>query len=154
MSTRRSYRNRQPASSTVLGRRQDDDDLAPPLSWVTVRHDGDAIPDGSWLVSAGHVLASVEIATGARQRARGLLGRDDIDGALLLPRTRWVHSIGMRFVLDVAYLDANGVVLKVGRLKRHRIGPPVWKARQVVEARAGAFERWGLHVGDRVELRA
>jgi len=30
---------------------------------------------------------------------------------------------------------------------------PVWKARSVIEAEAGSFERWGLHVGDRVEIR-
>jgi len=29
----------------------------------------------------------------------------------------------------------------------------VWKATTVVEAEAGAFERWGLKVGDQVELR-
>jgi uncharacterized membrane protein (UPF0127 family) len=30
---------------------------------------------------------------------------------------------------------------------------PVWKARRVVEAEAGAFARWGLHVGDKLELK-
>jgi uncharacterized membrane protein (UPF0127 family) len=30
---------------------------------------------------------------------------------------------------------------------------PVPRARSVVEAEAGAFARWGLHVGDRIEVR-
>jgi uncharacterized membrane protein (UPF0127 family) len=119
-----------------------------------VTHDSAPEPQGSWLVCDGRVLASVDVATSARQRAKGLLGRDGLDGALLLTRTRWVHTIGMRFPLDIAYLDADGVVLKVSRLGRHRIGMPVLKAREVVEASAGAFDRWSLHVGDRVELRA
>ena len=38
-------------------------------------------------------------------------------------------------------------------MRRNRIGVPVWKARTVVEAEAGAFERWGLHPGDQLELR-
>ena len=30
---------------------------------------------------------------------------------------------------------------------------PVWKAAWIIEAEAGAFERWGLRLGDVVELR-
>ena len=71
----------------------------------------------------------------------------------MLSKCRSVHTVGMRFAIDVAYLDANGVVLKVSRLRRNRIGVPVWKASSVVEAQSGAFERWGLKVGDQVELR-
>ena len=59
----------------------------------------------------------------------------------------------MRFPLDVAYLDRDGVVVKTVRMRRHRVGLPVWRARRVIEAEAGAFGRWGLHVGDVVELR-
>jgi uncharacterized membrane protein (UPF0127 family) len=44
-------------------------------------------------------------------------------------------------------------VLKITHMRRNRIGVPVWKATTVVEAEAGAFERWGLKVGDQVELR-
>lgn len=106
-----------------------------------------------WLVSAGHVLASAERADDPHSRARGLLGRTGIDGALVLSKCRSVHTIGMKFALDVAYLDADGVVLKVARMRRNRLAMPVWKAKSVVEAEAGAFERWGLHVGDQLELR-
>jgi len=34
----------------------------------------------------------------------------------------------------------------------NRVALPVVKAKTVVEAEAGAFARWGLHVGDIVEL--
>ena len=106
-----------------------------------------------WLLCDGGAPASVEMARSGRQRRRGLLGRDGIDGALLLDRCRWVHTIGMRFALDVAYLDGGGVVLKTVRMapiaSACRLARP-----QVVEAEAGAFGRWGLHVGDALEVRA
>ena len=106
-----------------------------------------------WLVSGGHVLASAERADDRRARARGLLGRAGFEGALVLSKCRSVHTIGMQFAIDVAYLDRNGLVLKIAHMNRNRIGMPVWKAATVVEAQAGSFERWGLKVGDQVELR-
>jgi uncharacterized protein len=76
-----------------------------------------------------------------------------MEGALVLPRTRWIHTLGMRFALDVAFLDGNGHVVKTMRMRPNRVGIPVLPARTVVEAEAGAFARWGLRVGDDVELR-
>jgi uncharacterized membrane protein (UPF0127 family) len=107
----------------------------------------------SWLVTGGRVLASAEVARTHRAKAKGLVGRDGLEGAFVIPGCRWVHALGMRFPIDVAYLDVDGVVLKTVRLARYRVGAPVRHARTVVEASAGAFERWGLHVGDVVELR-
>ena len=107
----------------------------------------------AWLVTEGRVLASCESATDRQARRRGLLGRDGIDGALVLRNCRWVHTVGMRFALAVAYLAQNGVVVKTVHMRRHRVGAPVWRARSVVEAQEGAFGRWGLRVGDVVELR-
>ena len=107
----------------------------------------------SWLVSEARVLASVETAETRSARRRGLLGRDAIDGAFVIEPCRWVHTVGMRFPIDVAFLDDEGIVLKTVRMPRHRIGLPVPKARFVIEATAGAFERWGLRVGDPVEVR-
>jgi uncharacterized protein len=107
----------------------------------------------AWLVSDARVLASAECASTRRERRTGLIGRDELDGALLIDRCRWVHTIGMRFAIDVAFLDADGVVLKIAQMPKFRIGLPVPRARQVIEAEAGAFGRWGLGVGDVVELR-
>ena len=107
-----------------------------------------------WLLRDGDVLASLETANGARQRAKGLLGRDGIDGALLLRPTMSVHTLGMRFPIDVAFCDGDlRVVAIVCAMRPWRIGRPRPRARVVIEAEAGAFERWTLKVGDELEVR-
>lgn len=107
----------------------------------------------AWLVSEARVLASAEIAGDRRRRRKGLLKRDGYEGAFVLPHCRWVHTVGMRFPIDVAFVDKDGTVVKTVHMKRHRIGAPVKQAAWVIEAQAGAFERWGLAIGDPVELR-
>jgi uncharacterized membrane protein (UPF0127 family) len=106
-----------------------------------------------WLVRDGEVLASLEIPVGWRRRAIGLLGRDDIEGAMLLRPARSVHSFGMRFDLDVAFVDGGNTVVRMLRLHRNRLTPPVWRARCVIEAEAGSFGHWQLKIGDEVEIR-
>ena len=54
-----------------------------------------------WLVRDGEVLASVEVAESRRDRRVGLRGRDGVDGVLRI-RARSVHTVGMRFPIDVA----------------------------------------------------
>jgi uncharacterized membrane protein (UPF0127 family) len=106
-----------------------------------------------WLMRDTTVLASVEVAGSRRARRRGLLGRDAIDGALLLTRARSVHTFGMRFVIDVAFLDEDLVVLDTRTLPRNRVTAPVWKARSVLEAEAGAFAEWHLRPGDQLYVK-
>ena len=107
-----------------------------------------------WLVTDdARVLASAEIADARSARRRGLLGRAHLDGALVLRPCRWVHTIGMAFHIDVAFLDDDGQVVKTMQMHRHRIGVPVWRASTVIEAEAGAFARWNLRVGDVVQVR-
>jgi uncharacterized membrane protein (UPF0127 family) len=105
-----------------------------------------------WLVRDGDVLASVEVARSRSARRKGLLGRDSLEGALLLEPARSVHTLGMRFDIDVAFLDAEGVVRRAVRMRRHRVGLPCFSARSVVEAEAGAFARWNLSVGQKLEV--
>jgi uncharacterized protein len=100
-----------------------------------------------------HVLASAEVADARTARRKGLLRRDHLDGALVLRPCRWVHTFGMRFAIDVAYLDECGVVVKTIHMRRNRMGVPVWRARLVIEAEEGAFARWGLRVGDEIDVR-
>jgi uncharacterized membrane protein (UPF0127 family) len=105
-----------------------------------------------WLLRDGQVLAAVEVADRFGSRLRGLLGRDDLDGAYLLQPARAVHTVGMKFRIDVAYCDRDLVVLETVCMARHRVGRPRLRARSVIEAQAGAFDRWGLGPGDRLEI--
>ena len=106
-----------------------------------------------WLACGDRVLASCEVARARPDRRRGLLGRDELTGALLIERCRAVHTIGMSFDIDVAFLDARGCVLDIVMMPPGRIGRPRLAARSVIEARAGAFERWGVAVGDTLDVR-
>jgi len=98
------------------------------------------------------VLASLEVARTRPDRRRGLLGRDSVDGALLLTPARSVHTIGMRFPIDVAWLDDDLIVLRTTCMPRNRVSRPVLRARSVLEAEAGSFARWGLVVDDHLDL--
>jgi hypothetical protein len=105
------------------------------------------------LVRDDEVLASLEIARTRRDRTRGLLGRSGIDGALLLHPARSVHTFGMTFAIDIAYLDTEMRVLRTVMVPPNRLPRPEWHARAVIEAEAGAIERWGLRCGDRLGVR-
>jgi uncharacterized membrane protein (UPF0127 family) len=89
-------------------------------------------------------------------RRKGLLGRDRIDrqeGMYIVP-TQWIHMFGMRFPIDVAFLDDNGRVLQVHhRLKPNRLSRIVWRAEGALELAAGTLEETGTTIGDFIELR-
>lgn len=109
--------------------------------------------DHGWLVCEGRVLASAEVALSRRQRRTGLIGRREFEGALVLPRCNWVHTIGVKFPIDVAFLDADDTVIKVTSMHRMQIGARVSHATTVIEARQGSFDRWNLRVGDCIDIR-
>ena len=106
-----------------------------------------------WLLRDDEVLATLEVADGRRSRTRGLLGRDGCEGVLLLQPARSVHTIGMRFPIDVAFCDEELRVLRVVTMRRHRVGRPCLKAHCAIEAVAGTFAHWELHPGDQLEIR-
>ena len=107
----------------------------------------------AWLVREGDVLATAEIADTKRARRRGLIGRPEFEGALVLSSCRHVHTLFMRFPIDVAFCDRNGTVLRTCRLRPWRVSPLVRTGAFAIEAEAGAFERWGLRAGDEVEVK-
>ena len=107
----------------------------------------------AWLVTDGRVLASANIATERASRRKGLSGQTHIEGAFVIPNCRWVHTFGMRVPIDIAYLDADGNVIKTVQMSKTRLGAPVWNARTVIEAQMGAFARWGINVGNKIEVR-
>jgi uncharacterized protein len=107
----------------------------------------------AWLVRGEEVLAAAEIAVTRRQRRTGLVGRDDVEGVLVIRPCRQVHTMRMRFPIDVAFCDRDGFVLHLTTIAPWRLSRPVPRAYFAVEARAGAFDRWKLGVGDIVEVR-
>jgi uncharacterized membrane protein (UPF0127 family) len=63
----------------------------------------------------------VPVAIGLRARTLGLalLDRDDAGPGLLIPRCAAVHTVAMRFALDLHFLDPEGMVLD----SRHAVPP-------------------------------
>lgn len=90
-------------------------------------------------------------------RRRGLLGRESLDpdeGMYIVP-TQWIHMFGMRFPIDVAFLDSDGRVLHIHHaLKPNRLSRLVWRAEGALELCAGALSASGTAVGDVIELRS
>ncbi|CAM5425688.1 DUF192 domain-containing protein [Streptomyces narbonensis] len=116
---------------------------------------------GKWVDGAGTLMPAspgpeipLEIAASYRARRRGLLGRDGIAGALLITPTNSVHTFGMRFAIDVAYLDRSLRVLSVVTMRPGRLGMVRPRGRHVLEAEAGAMAEWGLRPGTSVRITA
>lgn len=89
-------------------------------------------------------------------RLVGLLGRAALPEGegLWLTRCNSVHNFGMRFAIDVAFLDAEGVVIRtLEPLGINRASPVVRKAKDVLELPVGTLARTGTVAGDRLERR-
>jgi uncharacterized protein len=100
----------------------------------------------------GELIASaVEIADTRAKRRRGLLGRERLDpcAALVLTPCFMIHTLSMRFAIDVIFLNSEGVVVKVvERMEPGRIA--IARARSVVELAAGTVAARGVAIGDRI----
>lgn len=90
---------------------------------------------------------ALEIAASYRARTKGLLGRDGIEGAILLTPASSVHTFRMRFAIDVAHLDRELRVIAVRTMRPGRLGALRPRARHVLEAEAGAMVELGPAAG-------
>ncbi|MDE3204113.1 MAG: hypothetical protein KGQ66_07805 [Acidobacteriota bacterium] len=106
----------------------------------------------SWLLRNGEVLAAVdERDTGWGQPIRG---------AMVKRGPSLVHTFGCHDTREMAWCDPSRTtsgdecltVRRITVLPRRRIAGVSLKGVLVV-AHAGAFERWDLHVGDRLEVK-
>jgi uncharacterized protein len=76
-------------------------------------------------------MDTVILARGPR-RLIGLIGQSSLPAgvALEIPRCRSVHTFGMRFRLDLVWLDADRHIVRVDR------GVPPWRVRSCRQARS------------------
>jgi uncharacterized protein len=100
----------------------------------------------------GVLVSDLQIADTAASRRKGLLGRKSFDGALMIRPCSSIHTLFMKFAIDVAYCDAAMRVIDVHSVKPFRLARPRRKSKCVVEATAGSFERWNLHVGSELQI--
>jgi uncharacterized membrane protein (UPF0127 family) len=100
------------------------------------------------------IATSIEVAGSAGARSRGLLGRKGLgpgEGLWIIP-CEAVHTFGMKFSIDLIYLDRHC------RVKKIRRNVPPWRlsaclsAHSVIELAASSVREGDLRPGDIVEL--
>jgi uncharacterized membrane protein (UPF0127 family)/CheY-like chemotaxis protein len=98
------------------------------------------------------VCDSVAVADSTLRRMRGLLGRRGLPaGEGIVLRPAWsIHTAFMQFSIDVVFIDAEQVVMRVEHDLRPFKTAACRGAREVVELAAGECERRGIAAGDRV----
>jgi uncharacterized membrane protein (UPF0127 family) len=105
-------------------------------------------------LSKGRVLADkADIADTSAKRRTGLLKHAKLEpGEGLLIRTEGVHTFGMKFPIDVVFLNRNKRVLKVRpNMVRGRIALSL-RAHSVLELPAGTVIETGTEAGDQLEF--
>lgn len=101
------------------------------------------------------ILEKAYIADSFLLRLRGLLGRKELAPAegLIIKPCNAIHTIGMAFAIDVAFVDAeNRICHIIDRMGPNKVGKAVKNARYVIEGPAGLFVTRGVAVGDIVKL--
>lgn len=106
------------------------------------------------VTSSGEILAdTVIVAATGRARRRGLLDSSELaanEGLLLSPGSS-VHTFGMRFCIDVLFLDKHMRVLKcVPQLQPWRIAFAPMGTRYVLELAGGRAAMANIPLGTRL----
>src|SRR6267142_2662684 len=97
----------------------------------------------------------VRLADTPRARRIGLLRHDKLnkgEGLWIYP-TQAIHTFGMRFPIDVVFLDRRLRVKRVYHgLVPYRLTSLVWGAKSVLELASGTLAGTGTTVGDELQF--
>ena len=113
-------------------------------------------PRRTWMLAShtgGMIAPRLEAALDSASRRRGLLGRERwTDSALVLAPCNAVHTLFMRFAIDVLFVDRAGSIVRM-----RRAVPPwrialAWRGFATIELPAGTIDRTGLREGDRLAI--
>lgn len=105
-------------------------------------------------VRTNTVVGRVDLADHGTARRRGLLGRTGLDEGegLWIKPCEAVHTFGMRFDIDLIFINRRHIVTKV------RAGVPPWRisgslrAVSVLEMSSGMIARSSTQPGDQLRL--
>ena len=105
-----------------------------------------------------YLATNLAVAQTHWSRLRGLLGVSEDDfrngfGLWIRP-CRGVHTLAMRFPIDVVYLNRAGTVVHVEHnLQPWRFSPVRMQAASVLELPSHTVARTGTAVGDSIEIK-
>lgn len=112
---------------------------------------------------AGAVMVEIEVADSPELQAKGLMHRESLDedaGMLFLFFQETSTGFWMKdtlIPLSIAYFDRDGVILKILDMEPCEKDPcptydPGVSFQGALEVNQGAFEEWGVEVGDRIRV--
>ncbi len=105
-----------------------------------------------------YLATDLKVAQTHWSRLRGLLGVSAGDfgngRGLWIRPCRGVHTLAMRFPIDVIYLDRAGTVVHVEHnLQPWRFSPVRMQAASILELPSHTVARTGTALGDRIEIK-
>ncbi len=104
------------------------------------------------------VLADkVEVADSFCKRLKGLIGREGLpaNGALVIEPCSSIHTVGMKFRIDVLFLDREDRVVGMREnIPPYRFTKVFWKANRVVELPASTIVNSNTDIGDLIRIDA
>ena len=94
---------------------------------------------------------NIDIADSPRRRMVGLLGTTHLDpgcGLLIFP-TQAVHTFGMKYPIDILFLNSKKKVVGIrSAVQPNRITPIFWRAECVIELPAMTIQESKTELGD------
>ena len=99
------------------------------------------------------LFCDVWLAKSFWQRLRGLLFRpklSDTQGLMLQPCNQ-VHTLGMKFSIDVIFLDIDGVIVNIAHSLKPLRQARAQSAAYVLEVASGMAKKHHLNTGDQLQ---
>ncbi len=101
------------------------------------------------------IADDIKIANTILARMKGLLGRNSLaegEGLLIRP-CKGIHTFGMKFPIDVVFIDGNNcVIATLSNIQPNRVSNMYFGAACVLEVQAGTVNRTATFPGDQLEI--
>lgn len=101
------------------------------------------------------ILEKVEIANSFFTRLKGLLGRERLEKkeGLIIKPCNSVHTIGMKFPIDVAFVNNDDEIIHIiYSMFPGKFSHVIKNSKYVIEVNAGVFRNQGLKIGDKIKI--
>ncbi|MHB1315734.1 MAG: DUF192 domain-containing protein [Christensenellales bacterium] len=98
---------------------------------------------------------NIEVADNFFSRLKGLLGKRGLTEGegLLITNCSQVHTVHMRFPLDLLYITKKMRVARIITLNPGKVGPKVKEAAYVLEVAAKSAEENNVSAGDYITIK-